>query len=121
MRRWPASADRLAGTLLLGMVLEAVVACPLQAQCDQPGREYVRLGSRVIAIENYAQLVAPSFNPPGGTVASSSVTVSAAAGAIIYYTTDGTAPSCTSAHSASNTLALTITSGETVNAFAAQP
>jgi hypothetical protein len=120
MRRWPDAAERLAATLLLGMVLEAAMACPLLAQCGQPTKEYVRLGGRVIAIENYAQLAAPTFNPPSGTIASSSVTVTATTGSVIYYTTDGSAPSCALTPSPSNTLALTVTSGETVKAFAAQ-
>jgi Abnormal spindle-like microcephaly-assoc'd, ASPM-SPD-2-Hydin/Chitobiase/beta-hexosaminidase C-terminal domain len=121
MRRRLDAAGRLAGTVLLGLVLESVTACPLLAQCGQPAKEYVRLGGRVIAIENYAPLFAPTFTPPGGTVASSSVLVNATSGAVIYFTTDGSLPNCLSAHTASNTLSLTITNGETVKAFASQP
>lgn len=103
------------------MAIGSILAPPLAAQCGPTAsKECVRLGGRVIAIENYAQLAAPTFSPPGGTISSSSVTVSAVSGAVIYYTTDGGTPTCLSAHTTTNTLPLTVISGETVKAFAAQ-
>lgn len=67
-------------------------------------KEYIRLGGRVIAIEdrqvssNPPQTVAaPTFNPPAGTYTSTqSVTLlTSTAGAPIRYTTDGSQPSST--------------------------
>jgi hypothetical protein len=60
-----------------------------------PSREYIRLGGRVIAIENPpATTGAPVMSPaPGGYASAPLVTLTAAAGATIYYTTNGTTPS----------------------------
>jgi hypothetical protein len=65
-------------------------------------------------------LAVPTFNPPSGTSSATalSITLSAANGATIYYTTDGTAPSTNSAvfrH------AIPISAPTTVRAFAHQP
>jgi hypothetical protein len=60
-----------------------------------PSREYIRLGTRVIAIENIPPAVAaPTFSPAGGNYnVAQTVTISTStAGATIRYTLDGTTP-----------------------------
>jgi hypothetical protein len=66
-----------------------VVAAP--AVGTAPSREYIRLGGRVIAIENPPAVVAaPVMSPaPGAYSAGQSVTLTAAAGATIYYSING--------------------------------
>jgi hypothetical protein len=59
-----------------------------------PSKEYVRLGGRVIAIENPP--AAPVMSPaPGAYSAGQAVTLTGAAGTTVYYTTNGTIPSPT--------------------------
>ena len=60
-----------------------------------PSKEYIRLATRVIAIENIPPTVAaPTFSPAGGTYKGrQTVTISTStAGATIRYTLDGTTP-----------------------------
>jgi hypothetical protein len=66
-----------------------VVAAP--GVGSAPSREYIRLGGRVIAIENPPAVVAaPVMSPaPGAYSAGQSVTLTAAAGATIYYSING--------------------------------
>jgi hypothetical protein len=60
-----------------------------------PSREYIRLGTRVIAIEvPTPAVVAPTFSPAGGTYRrAQTVTITTStAGATIRYTLDGSTP-----------------------------
>jgi hypothetical protein len=90
VRREQAVARMLKWTVFLGAMLHTVAA-PMFAQCGAPSKEYVRMGGRVIAIENYPQLAAPSL-PPNGALAS--LTLTPPSGGTVYYTTDSSTPSC---------------------------
>jgi uncharacterized repeat protein (TIGR01451 family) len=76
-------------------------------------REYIRLGGRVIAIENPpASVAAPVMSPaPGAYAVGQTVTLTAAAGATIYYTTNGSTPSPTNGtqYSSSSPIQVTAT------------
>ena len=66
--------------------------------------------------KNATQLAAPTFTPAGGTFTSDqSVTISAADGATIYYTTDGTDPTTSSTKYES---AITVSKTTTIKAIA---
>jgi len=72
-----------------------VLATGSNAQ-NMPSREYIRLGTRVIAIENIPATVAiPTFSPAGWNyIAPQTGTISTTtAGATIRYTLDGSTPS----------------------------
>ena len=67
--------------------------------------------------KNATQLAAPTFSPAGGTFTSAqSVTISAAEGATIYYTTDGTDPTTSSTKYDNN--AITVSKTTTIKAIA---
>jgi Chitobiase/beta-hexosaminidase C-terminal domain len=93
-----------------------VLATGINAQ-TKPSREYIRLGTRVIAIENPPPTVAaPTFLPPGGTYCALTVTISTAtAGATIRYTLDGSTPSETNRTAGTS---FTISSTPTLRAIA---
>ena len=64
----------------------------------------------------------PTFNPPGGSYSGAqTVTLTAAAGATIYYTTDGSQPTASSPHGLSpvSGIAIPADATRTINAYAA--
>jgi hypothetical protein len=71
----------------------------------------------VVFTVNPVSVVAPSFNPAGGTYATAqSVTLSSTSGATILYTTDGSTP--TASNGAIYTGPIAVTSANTINAVA---
>jgi hypothetical protein len=97
------------------------MAATLKAQCNGaavPSKEYVRLGGRVIAIENAAATPAPAL-PASGTV--QTLTITPPAGGKIYYTIDGTTPTCTTNPSTTTVSIALSTTPTTVKVFASQP
>ena len=108
-------AATAAGIALLGLAASETA----KAQCGGPTKEYVRLGGRVIAIENYPKTPAPVL--PSGTYVPS-LTLTPPAGGWVYYTTNGNPPDCGSSKSASAvTITLSAAAPTTVKAFNTQP
>ena len=95
------------------------MAKAVPAQPSNPSREYIRLGGRVVAIENPPPpgVATPTFDQTAGTYHSSmTVNISTVtAGAIIRYTLDGTTPSETNGTVGN---AATVSSTETLQAIA---
>jgi len=80
-------------------VFALVVALPVCIAAQTLSREYIRVGGRVVAVENASAGVvsAPQFSPAAGTFnTSQSITItSGTSGASIRYTTNGTTPTST--------------------------
>ena len=92
------------------------MAGPSWAQCGTPpGKDYVRLGGRVIAIENFPQTAQPALLGSG-----TSVTITPqGTGTTVYYTTNGIDPTCSSS-SITTATTITVSGTTTVKAFASQ-
>lgn len=102
------------GLFLFGFCVLATVS---RAQTT-PSREYIRLGTRVIAIEvPMPAVAAPTFSPAGGTYKGrQTVRISTStAGATIRYTLDGTTP--TESHGTVGT-SVSISNSTTLKALA---
>jgi sugar lactone lactonase YvrE len=96
------------------------IACPYSVLADSQSNIYFSDGCKysVRKITFNLPAAAPTFNPPAGTYGGAqSVSISdTAAGATIYYTTDGSTPTTSStAYSG----AITVSSSETIKAIAA--
>jgi hypothetical protein len=103
------SSDTLSGTF---------TATPAPGSGNTVSREYIRLGGRVIAIENPPALVAaPTMSPAPGAYALGQTVTLTAAGATIYYTTNGSTPSSTNGTLYSGTK-IQVSGTETINAIA---
>lgn len=98
------NGDTLSGTFAVA---------PTAGSSNAVSREYIRLGGRVIAIENPpAPVASPLMSPsPGAYAVGQTVTLTAAAGATIYYTTNGSTPSPTNGtqYSSSSPIQVTAT------------
>jgi hypothetical protein len=109
------------GVLDIGSILTTVITfclpVPAHAQ-DLPAQEYIRLGGRVVAIENTGTVATPTFSPSAGTYSSSqTITISVTtSGASIRYTTDGATPTPTYGTPYSGPI--TVSSNQTVKAIA---
>jgi hypothetical protein len=98
------NSDTLSGTFTVA---------PTAGSTNAVSREYIRLGGRVIAIENPpAPVAAPVMSPaPGAYAVGQTITLTAAAGSTIYYTTNGSTPSPTNGtqYSSSSPIQVTAT------------
>jgi hypothetical protein len=102
-------------TLLYSTPITVTATKTIKAIAVANGFTPSAVASATYTIES--QLAAPAFSPVAGTYPNSvTVSISAANGATIYYTTNGTAPTHSSAVYSG---ALTVTSSETIEAIAA--
>lgn len=90
-----------------------VTSIPKNTECTFT---FDRKTNTLTITKNVTQLAAPTFSPAGGTFTSAqNVTISAAEGATIYYTTDGTDPTTSSTKYES---AITVSKTTTIKAIA---
>jgi arginine exporter protein ArgO len=109
------STPTAASTLYTGPI-RATAAQTLQAIAIETGNTPSPVASASYTLNQ--GLAAPTFSPAAGTYPTSQpVTISAAAGTTIYYTTNGTTPTTTSSVYGSP---ITVSSTETLNAIAAE-
>lgn len=92
--------------------LALLVAIPISMAAQTLSREYIRVGGRVIAVENpLAGVSAPQFSPAAGTFNTPQTVsiTSATSGASIRYTTNGTTPTSTTGSLYSGSFSLSST------------
>jgi hypothetical protein len=102
-------------------LLGALFALQVPAQSGAPAREYIRMGGRVVAVENGPQQApTPTFSPGGGTYQNAqTVTIaSSLSGAQIHYSTNGETPTATSSPSGLSPVTITVSATSTVRAIA---